>query len=51
VNIIVENLDAIMSSYDIATETLSTIDTSLEYGDIEKEIQLDETTTKIILKK
>jgi len=51
VNIIVEKIDAILNSYDIASETLSTIDTSLTSGDVEKEIQLGEATAKIILKK
>jgi len=51
VNIVVENLDAILTSYDIASETLSSLDTSLTTGDIEKEIELGEMTAKIILKK
>ena len=51
VNIIVENLESILTSYDIASETLSTLDTTLESGDIEKEIELGQTSAKIILKK
>jgi hypothetical protein len=51
VNIIVPELDAILASYDIASETLSTLDTSLTAGDIEKELELGENTAKIILKK
>ena len=51
VNIIVENLEAILASYDIASETLSTLDDSLTSGDIEKEIELWEKSAKIILKK
>ncbi|MCD5374976.1 isoleucine--tRNA ligase [Candidatus Gracilibacteria bacterium] len=50
-NIIVTDLDAILASYDIASETLSTLDSSLTSGDIEKEIELGDTTAKIILKK
>jgi len=51
INIIVDDLEAILESYDITSETLSTLDTSLMSWDIEKEIQLGETTAKIILKK
>ena len=51
INIIVENFDAIKSSYDIESETLSTLDRSLTSWDIEKEIELWDTTAKIILKK
>ncbi len=51
VNIIVENLEAILASYDIASETLSTLDSSLSSWDVEKEIELWETIAKIILKK
>lgn len=51
VNIVVDSLDAILESYDIASETLSTLDTSLTTGDIEKELELGEMTAKIILKK
>jgi len=51
VNIVVDNLEAITASYDIASETLSTLDTSLMSWDIEKEIELGETIAKIILKK
>ncbi len=51
INIVVDDLEAINASYDIASETLSTLDTSLTSGDIEKEIELGDTTAKIILKK
>jgi isoleucyl-tRNA synthetase len=51
VNIIVDNLEAITSSYDIASETLSTLDSSLTSWDIEKEIELGDASAKIILKK
>lgn len=51
INIITPELEAILASYNIASETLSTLDTSLTSWDIEKEIQLWETTAKIILKK
>ncbi len=51
INIIVENFEAISASYDIASETLSTLDTSLTAWDIEKEIELWDTKAKIILKK
>ncbi|MDA9129002.1 class I tRNA ligase family protein [Candidatus Gracilibacteria bacterium] len=51
VNILTENIESILSSYDIASETLSTIDTTLLSGDLEKEIELGNTTAKIILKK
>jgi isoleucyl-tRNA synthetase len=51
INIVVDELEAILASYDIASETLSTLDTSLTSWDIEKEIELWETTAKIILKK
>ncbi len=51
VNIVTNNLEAILASYDIASETLSTLDSSLASWDIEKEIELWEMTAKIILKK
>jgi isoleucyl-tRNA synthetase len=51
INIIVENLDAILASYNVASETLSTLDKSLTSWDIAKEIELWDTTAKIILKK
>jgi len=51
INIMIDNLESILASYDIASETLSTLDTSLSSGDIEKEIELGEATAKIILKK
>ncbi len=51
VNITVEHLDDILASYDIASETLSQLDTSLQEGDIEKAIELGDITAKIILKK
>ena len=40
INIQTEKLEAILASYDIEKETLSTLDTSLVSGDIEKEIEL-----------
>jgi len=51
VNIIVDELEAILTSYDIHWETLSALDTSLTSWDIEKDIELGDTTAKIILKK
>lgn len=51
VNIVVNDLEAILASYDIASETLSTLDSSLTSGDLEKEIELWDRTVKIILKK
>ncbi len=51
INIITPELEAILTSYDIASETLSTFDSSLESWDIEKKIELGENTVKIILKK
>jgi len=51
INIITPELDAIINSYDIASETLSTLDTTLNSWDIEKELELGENTAKIILKK
>ncbi len=50
-NIVTNELEAILASYDITSETLSTLDTSLTAWDIEKEIELWETTAKIIIKK
>ncbi len=50
-NIITPELNAILASYDIASETLSTLDTSLSSWDIEKDISLGKNTAKIILKK
>jgi isoleucyl-tRNA synthetase len=51
INIIVEDLEAILASYNIASETLSTLDTSLTSWDIEKNIELGDITARIILKK
>jgi isoleucyl-tRNA synthetase len=51
VNIKVGWLEAILASYDITSETLSTLDNSLETGDIVKEIELSETLTAIIILK
>lgn len=38
VNIITENFENILASYDICSETLSTLDTNLTSGDLEKEV-------------
>ena len=51
INIETDNLKAILASYDIATETLSKINPLMILWDIEKEIELGDTTAKIILKK
>jgi len=51
INIKTEKLDAILASYDIEKETLSTLDTSLTAGDIEKDIELGEMSATLILKK
>jgi len=51
INIVTVDLEAILVSYDIASETLSTLDTSLTTWDIEKDVELWDTTAKIILKK
>jgi isoleucyl-tRNA synthetase len=51
INIVTDNIEAILASYDIASETLSTIDSSLTNWDLEKEIELWNATAKIILKK
>jgi len=51
VNIIADNVDDILKAYNIESETLSTLDTSLNSGDLEKELQLEDKTVKIILKK
>lgn len=40
VNIKTENLEPILASYDICSETLSKLDTSLESGDLVKEVVL-----------
>lgn len=51
-NIKAENLEAILASYDIEKETLSTLDINLENGDIVKEVEIGENTkATIILKK
>ena len=47
----VYNLEKILKSYPIESETLSTLDSSLTSGDIEKEIEFEDGTIKIILKK
>lgn len=52
VNIKTENLEEILASYDICSETLSSLDTTLETGDIVKEVVLGEgKQATIILKK
>ncbi|MCH8518162.1 isoleucine--tRNA ligase [Candidatus Gracilibacteria bacterium] len=52
VNIKTENLEAILASYDICSETLSVLDSGLENGDLVKEVVLGEgKQAKIILKK
>lgn len=50
-NIVTDELEAIRASYNIESETLSILDTSLTSWDIEKEIELWESSAKIILKK
>ena len=52
INIKTENLEAILASYDICSETLSTFDTNLENGDLMKEVEIgDGKMATIILKK
>lgn len=52
INIKTDNLEAILASYDICSETLSTFDNSLENGDLVKEIEIgDGKIATIILKK
>lgn len=52
VNIKTDNFEAILKSYDICSETLSTLDTSLESGDLVKEIEIgDGKIATILLKK
>ena len=52
VNIITENFENILASYDICSETLSTLDTNLTSGDLEKEVIIwEEKKATIILKK
>ena len=51
INVVADDREQIFASYNIESETLSTLDTSLTTWDIEKEIELWENTAKIILKK
>ena len=52
INIKTENLEAILVSYDICSETLSHFDSTLENGDLVKEIEIgDRKMATIILKK
>lgn len=51
INVITDDFDAIRSSYDIESETLSQLDANLNSGDIQKEIDLGDIHATIILKK